>query len=154
MGGSIDVFVPMMMKAQATPTWDSLRERHDRWLQVFGRLKPRMTEASAQAALEPLYKQFIPCRHRDAARRARELRDGFSSKSHSLCYLPHGELRNWAGGGSPFVGIDGDGGSGSVGCVREGRESVDRTCSRTPEGDRGSRLARSFAVAGRASIVT
>ncbi|HYP09570.1 MAG TPA: ABC transporter permease [Bryobacteraceae bacterium] len=58
-GSATDVFVPIMMKKQATPTWDSLDNRNDRWLNVFGRLKPGMTEAKAQAALEPLYKQLV-----------------------------------------------------------------------------------------------
>lgn len=58
-GGATDVFVPMMMKAQATPTWNSLEERSDRWVQMFARLKPGMTVASAQAALAPLYKQQV-----------------------------------------------------------------------------------------------
>jgi predicted permease len=36
-----------------------MKDRHDRWLQIFGRLKPGMSEAGAQAALEPVYKQLL-----------------------------------------------------------------------------------------------
>jgi predicted permease len=35
-----DVFVPMMMKAVATPTWDDMARRDSIWLRVFARLKP------------------------------------------------------------------------------------------------------------------
>jgi predicted permease len=58
-GGATDVFVPLMMKKQATPTWDGMEDRRDAWLQVFARLKPGVTPQQAQASLEPLYKQIL-----------------------------------------------------------------------------------------------
>ena len=58
-GGATDVFVPVMMKKQATPTWDGMEDRRDAWLQVFARLKPGITPQQAQASLEPLYKQIL-----------------------------------------------------------------------------------------------
>ena len=58
-GGATDVFVPVMMKAQATPTWNSLESRRDCWLQLFGRLKDGIDGKTAQSSLEPLYKQIL-----------------------------------------------------------------------------------------------
>jgi predicted permease len=58
-GGTSDLFVPVMMKAQVTPTWNGLDDRRDSWLQVFARLKPGVTPQMAQASLEPLYKQLL-----------------------------------------------------------------------------------------------
>lgn len=58
-GGATDIFVPVMMKAQVTPTWYGLDERSDRWLHVFARLKDGVSEQVAQASLGPLYSQFL-----------------------------------------------------------------------------------------------
>lgn len=58
-GGAADIFVPVMMKAQVTPTWNSLEDRRDSWLQVFARLQPGVTVTQAQAGLAPLYSQIL-----------------------------------------------------------------------------------------------
>jgi len=39
-GENPDVMVPVMMKAQMTPTWDDLQNRRSRWLTVVARIKP------------------------------------------------------------------------------------------------------------------
>ena len=39
-GRQTQVFVPMMMKAQITPTWNALDDRLCRWVKVFARLRP------------------------------------------------------------------------------------------------------------------
>ena len=46
-----DVFVPMMMKATVTPTWNDLGRRNSIWLHIFGRLKPGITQQKAAAAM-------------------------------------------------------------------------------------------------------
>ena len=53
-----DVFVPLMMKAPITPTWDDLDNRQSRWVSLVGRLKPGLTIEAAQARLDVLYKQI------------------------------------------------------------------------------------------------
>jgi predicted permease len=53
-----DVFVPVMMKAQMTPTWNELDFRRSRWLSLVGRLKPGVTTAQAKASLDVLYRQI------------------------------------------------------------------------------------------------
>jgi predicted permease len=53
-----DLFMPMMMKAQITPTWDDLENRRSRWVSVIGRLKPGMSTDAAKAQLDVLYRQI------------------------------------------------------------------------------------------------
>ena len=53
-----DVMVPVMMKAQMTPTWDDLENRRSRWLSVVARLKPETSIEQARAAMNVLYSQI------------------------------------------------------------------------------------------------
>lgn len=53
-----DLFMPIMMKAQITPTWNDLDNRRSRWLTIVGRLKPGMTRDAAKARLDVLYQQI------------------------------------------------------------------------------------------------
>ena len=53
-----DVFVPLMMKAQITPTWDDLDNRRSRWVNMVGRLKPGLSVDAAKARVDVLYKQI------------------------------------------------------------------------------------------------
>jgi putative ABC transport system permease protein len=49
--------VPMMMKAQMTPTWDDLDNRKSRWVNIIGRLKPGVTPEQAEVQLNVVYRQ-------------------------------------------------------------------------------------------------
>jgi predicted permease len=53
------LWIPTMMKRQATPDFDWLDNRRGRWLHVFGRLKPGLTARQAQAALQPWFKAML-----------------------------------------------------------------------------------------------
>jgi len=53
------LFVPMMMKKQATPDFDWLEDPRGIWLHVFGRLKPGVSIAQAQASLQPWHKAML-----------------------------------------------------------------------------------------------
>ena len=53
-----DIFVPVMMKAQLTPTWNDLDNRRSRWLNIIGRLKPGFTAETAKTRLDLLYQQI------------------------------------------------------------------------------------------------
>jgi predicted permease len=57
-GSSSDVMVPVMMKAQMTPTWDDLEKRQSRWLTLMGRLKPGITPHAAEVQLNVIYHQI------------------------------------------------------------------------------------------------
>jgi predicted permease len=57
---SPQIRVPMSMKRQMTPgPWYSLNDRRSRFAQVFGRLKPGITQQQAKAALQPLYHSIL-----------------------------------------------------------------------------------------------
>ena len=53
-----DLFIPLMMKAEITPTWNDLDNRASRWLNIVGRLKPGMTADVAKARLDVVYQQI------------------------------------------------------------------------------------------------
>jgi Asp-tRNA(Asn)/Glu-tRNA(Gln) amidotransferase A subunit family amidase len=58
-GQTPDVFIPMMMKAQITPTWDGLKNHKDFWLAIMGRLKPGLSAKQAEAAFAPAYRGIL-----------------------------------------------------------------------------------------------
>jgi predicted permease len=53
-----DIFVPLMMKRQLTPTLDDLNDRRSRFVKLIGRLKPGVSAESAKAQLDVLYRQI------------------------------------------------------------------------------------------------
>ena len=57
-GESPDVMVPLMMKAQMTPTWDDLQSRTSRWVTIMARLKPGVSATQAESAMNVLYRQI------------------------------------------------------------------------------------------------
>lgn len=59
LGSQPDLYVPVTMKKQVTPSWDDLEDRRSRWVQVFARLKPGVEREAAEASLGTLYKQII-----------------------------------------------------------------------------------------------
>jgi predicted permease len=54
-GFATSVFVPVSLKAQITPHWDDMDNRRSRWVNVFARLKPRVTQEQALAVLQPYF---------------------------------------------------------------------------------------------------
>ena len=69
-----DVFVPLMMKAQVTPTLNDLMDRRSRFVKVVGRLRPGVTATAAKAELDVLYRQV----------NEGELRDTFTDATESF----------------------------------------------------------------------
>jgi predicted permease len=55
-GDTPDVLVPIAMKREMTPTWDALDDRMTRWLNIFARLKPGMSQKQAGAAMAVLFR--------------------------------------------------------------------------------------------------
>jgi predicted permease len=51
-------FVPLMMKAQMTPTYDGLKERRYLWLQLLARLKPGVSREQASAAMTVMLRRI------------------------------------------------------------------------------------------------
>jgi predicted permease len=58
-GQTPDVFIPMMMKAQMTPSWNGLNDHKDHWLAIMGRLKPGMSRAQTEEAIHPAYRSIL-----------------------------------------------------------------------------------------------
>jgi predicted permease len=54
-GISAELYVPMMMKAQITPTWNGLADRTVHWCNLVARLKPGTDIAHAQSGLRVIY---------------------------------------------------------------------------------------------------
>jgi predicted permease len=54
-----DMFVPLMMKAEMTPTWNDLDSWRSRWATVMGRLKPGVSRDAAAAAMNVVYRQLL-----------------------------------------------------------------------------------------------
>ena len=51
--------VPIQMKPLMTPGWDDIGDRRSQWIQMFGRMRPGFTVASAKASLQPLFVQIL-----------------------------------------------------------------------------------------------
>jgi predicted permease len=58
-GAPADLFVPMMMKAEMTPTWNDLDSWRSRWVTIMGRLDHGVTREQAAAALNVVYRQQL-----------------------------------------------------------------------------------------------
>jgi len=84
---SPDLFMPMMMKAQITPTWNDLDNRRSRWVNVVGRLKPGLDAEAAKARLDVLYQQINEFELKDVpafASGSQSFRDRFRAKKLTL----------------------------------------------------------------------
>src|SRR3954466_40647 len=75
-----DVMVPVMMKAQMTPTWDDLQSRTSRWLTVMARVKPGVSAAQAEAAMNVVYRQINELELKEMPTRSQSFRERFVSK--------------------------------------------------------------------------
>ncbi len=58
-GNVPDLFVPIAMKRQITPTWFALDDRRTSWLSVFGRLKPGISAGQATARTSGLFSGLL-----------------------------------------------------------------------------------------------
>jgi len=58
-GNNPEVYVPIAMKREVTPTWDGLTDRRTRWLNILARLKPGVSPERAQAAMQTVYRPII-----------------------------------------------------------------------------------------------
>ncbi len=56
---SPQIRIPIQMKPLMTPGWDALGDRRSQWIQMFARMKPGYTLASAKASLQPLLSQTL-----------------------------------------------------------------------------------------------
>ncbi len=54
-----EIFVPIMMAQSVRPSFTDMFNRRQRWVNVFGRLKPGFDIARAKAGMQPLFHQII-----------------------------------------------------------------------------------------------
>lgn len=59
LGNSPDIYVPISMKKALTPDWDAFQDRKNYWIPLFGRLKPGVTRAQADAAINVTYRSQL-----------------------------------------------------------------------------------------------
>jgi len=79
LGLNPDVFVSITLKAAMTPNWDGLNSRKDYWLTMFGRLKPGVTMAQAQAQLQAIYLPLLQAEAEEQFR-SQASKDRYTSK--------------------------------------------------------------------------
>jgi len=58
-GRNPDVYVPLAMKAEITPTWDLYDDRTAHFLHILGRLKPGVTIKQASPSLQVIFKPML-----------------------------------------------------------------------------------------------
>lgn len=76
------IFVPMMMKPQITPGWNDLEARRSAWLSIIGRLKPGITRAQAQAAIDPVWHAIRSDELSQMGHSSQHFVDAFLNQSH------------------------------------------------------------------------
>jgi predicted permease len=86
-GSPADLFVPLMMKAELTPTWNDLDSWRSRWVTIMGRLKPGVSMEQASATMNVVYKQLL---HEDAKTLRANAPENFRKRflEKSLLLLP------------------------------------------------------------------
>ena len=90
---SPDLFIPLAMKAQLTPTWNDLDNRRSRWVNVVGRLKPGLSLDAAKARLDVLYQQINEFELKEVpafAAGSQNFQNGFRAKKLTLYPAGHG----------------------------------------------------------------
>jgi predicted permease len=83
-GSSVDIMVPIMMKAEMTPTWNDLDNRRSRWLNVMARLKPGTSRTQAGTAMNVIYRQINEQEIKDIPNASESFRKRFTSKHLDL----------------------------------------------------------------------
>jgi predicted permease len=101
-GKAADVMVPIMMKAEMTPTWNDLDNRRSWWLNVFARLKPGATAQQAEASLNVLFRQINAEEYKGIHGWTDEHRDRFLNKHLSVLDGGKGLSNLRAGGQTPL----------------------------------------------------
>jgi predicted permease len=87
-----DLFVPLMMKGQVTPTWNDLDNWRSRWVNVMGRRHPGVSTEAAGAALDAAYRTLLQEDVRTARLSTEAARSQFLSKT--LLLVPGGRGRS------------------------------------------------------------
>lgn len=90
-GRPVDVWIPMMMQSEAMPELPELLKRENGFLRIVMRLKPGVTVAQAQAAIQPTYRNHEITRA--GANASAEFRRSLEADPLQLVSIEHGYMR-------------------------------------------------------------
>ena len=77
-----DVFVPLSMEQVLTPEWPYLNDRQSYWIDVVGRLKPKVTRSQAEASLNMLFLALRADEFKLLRDQSTEEREKFITRAH------------------------------------------------------------------------
>ncbi len=102
-GQNVDVFVPIAMKRELTPGWNGLVERDIMWLNIFARLKPRMSVKQAEAALQVTYRPLLETEIQSTKKPTQRFRERYLRQHVSLRPAAQGINQLAATWGEPLL---------------------------------------------------
>ena len=76
------LYVPITMQTVVEPDWKYLKDRFSYWLEVSGRLRPGVTRAQAEAAMNTLFVSLRTSEFTLQHDQTQKARDGFVNASH------------------------------------------------------------------------
>ena len=106
-GRPADLFVPVQMKAQMTPTWDGMSDPRDYWLQIVGRVKPGVSKERAEVVLQAIYAPMLRDLSKLMPNMKEATRKEFLAKKLLLLPGAHGRLVIQQSLGRPLVSLMG-----------------------------------------------
>src|SRR5438445_3483883 len=102
-GQNVDVFVPIAMKRELTPGWNGLVERDIMWLNIFARLKPRMSLEQTEAALQVPYRPLLETEIQSTKNPTQRFRERYLRQHVSLRPAAQGINQQAATWGEPLL---------------------------------------------------
>jgi len=83
-GDTPGIFVPMTMKSEVMPGSADLENRRDRWLNIIGRLRTRLSRDQAETGIAPLWYAIRADELQQSGHSSERERESFLTKSHLL----------------------------------------------------------------------
>ena len=102
-GQNVDVFVPIAMKRELTPGWNGLVERDIMWLNIFARLRPRMSLKQTEAALQVPYRPLLETEIQSTKNPTQRFRERYLRQHVSLRPAAQGINQQAATWGEPLL---------------------------------------------------
>ena len=102
-GQNVDVFVPIAMKRELTPGWNGLVERDIMWLNIFARLKPRISLKQTEAALQVKYRPLLETETQSFRNPSKRFREQYLRQRVSLRPAAQGINQQAATWGEPLL---------------------------------------------------
>src|SRR4029077_5646891 len=98
LGNSPKLFIPIMMQHEMLPqlTRDMLKERRNRWVNAFGRLKPGITREQAKASLQPFMHSMLEMEVQEPAFSRASAFDRSEFLKNIIDVLPGSQGRSYA----------------------------------------------------------